>query len=286
MKLAIATDYKGSLGCPEDSLERIAGAGFTHLHWCHQWNTDHFYTDMEIAKIARILKNTGLVLLDIHGSDGSAGGSICTWYSTDETYRRNGVDLVMNRLRMMAMLQAEGTLMMHLPYIAEDTGEQQQANVMRQVDALRRSLDEILPSSRALGFPIALENFSGDTFKVTSLLFDEYPPDAVGLCYDSGHGNIDHKGQQAKGMEHLEKFLDRLQALHLHDNDGSGDQHQPPRYGTIDWERLMKNIGRSSYSRVISFEMSMAHTPFKDDPDAFLADARKRCLEVARLAGI
>jgi hypothetical protein len=57
-------------------------------------------------------------------------------------------------------------------------------------------------------------------------------------------------------------------------------------YGTIDWERLMKNIGRSSYSRVISFEMSMAHTPFKDDPDTFLADARKRCLEVARLAEI
>ena len=36
MKIAIATDYKGSSGDPEDSLERIAKAGFTHLHWCHQ----------------------------------------------------------------------------------------------------------------------------------------------------------------------------------------------------------------------------------------------------------
>ncbi len=37
--LAVATDFNGSGGDPEPALRRIAEAGFTHLHWCHQWNT-------------------------------------------------------------------------------------------------------------------------------------------------------------------------------------------------------------------------------------------------------
>ena len=280
MKIAIATDYKGSSGDPEDSLERIAKAGFTHLHWCHQWNTDHFYTDMEIAKIARMLRNTGLKLLDIHGSDGGAGGLICSWYAPDEVYRRQGVDLAMNRIRMLAMLRGEGTLMMHLPFLTADATESGRAAALRCVDALRRSLDEILPASQALGFPIAMENFPGDTFEILSTLFDEYPADALGLCYDSGHGNIVHNGRAARGLEHLERHLDRLQALHLHDNDGSGDQHKLPFEGNIDWKRLADDIRRSAYARVVSFELSMANTPFKDDPDGFLKDAFARCSKV------
>ena len=275
--LAVATDFNGSGGDPEEALRRIADAGFTHLHWCHQWNTDQLYSDWEIARIAGLLRRFGLKLLDIHGSDACAGGALRCWYSTDETYRRAGVELVLNRLRMHAMLRGEGTLMMHVPSMRADWSPDASPRVWRNVDALRRSLDEILPVARGLGIPLALENMPGDTWEVLDRLFDETPPDLVGLCYDSGHANIDVPGHPADGIEHLERHLDRLQALHLHDNDGSGDQHLPPFYGSVDWPRIMDDIRRSAYKRVISFELAM-RAPAPVEPAAFLADARERCL--------
>ena len=279
MNLAIATDYKGSTGDPEDSLRHIAASGFTHLHWCHQWNTCHLYSDWEIAKISRLLKSLGLRLLDIHGSDGGMGGG---WAWTDETYRRAGVELVLNRIRMLRLLDGEGALMMHIPVIGETATPEARERALKAADALRRSLDELLPVCEAFRVPLALENMPGDTFEILSALFREYPADLVGLCYDSGHGNIAPAGLPARGLEHLEEHLDRLMALHLHDNDGSGDQHRPPYYGTVDWARLVKDIRASAYPRMLSFEIAMRE-PLPTEPDAFLRDAHERCLRVASL---
>ncbi len=52
--LAVATNFNGSGGDPEEALRRIAEADFTHLHWCHQWNADHLDSDWEIARIAAL----------------------------------------------------------------------------------------------------------------------------------------------------------------------------------------------------------------------------------------
>ena len=86
----------------------------------------------------------------------------------------------------------------------------------------------------------------------------------------------------------------RLQALHLNDNDGSGDQHQPPFYGTVDWDRLAKLVASSSYKgRPVSFELVMRNTPIyekelelQQKPEtirAYLHDTRERCEKVAKL---
>lgn len=276
-KIAVATDYKGSGGDPEDSVRRIARAGFTHLHWCHQWHTDHLYSDWEIARIAGLLRSTGLKLLDIHGSDACAPGALRCWYSTDEAYRRAGVELVANRLRMHAMLRGEGTLMMHIPVVHHDSTPEQKELAWRRKDALMRSLDELVPLARGLGIPIALENMARDTWEILDAALAETPADVVGLCYDSGHANIDGPdGRRADGIEHFERHLDRLQALHLHDNDGSGDQHLPPFYGSIDWKRVVSDVRRSAYPRIFSFELAM-HAPAPVEPDAFCADAIERC---------
>lgn len=273
--IAVATDYAGSRGDPRDSLHNISKAGFTHLHWCHEWNSDHFYTDAELARLAGYLKSENLRLLDIHGSDG--GAALCCWYSTDELYRRGGVDLVLNRMRMFAMLHGEGSLMMHIPSVNDGMTPERAEPVWKQVDALRRSLDELVPAAQALGVPFALENMPGDTFEVLEKMFAEYPADAVGLCYDSGHGNIRGADGAAHGLEHLENNLDRLMALHLHDNDGSGDQHRAPFYGNLDWHRLAEDIRRSAYPRMFSFELSMRNEEFAGKAD-FCRDAYERCV--------
>ena len=100
MDIAINTDILRSTGSPEMYLRLIAEAGFTHLHWCHQWNTDFLYSAFEIAQHRKWLERYGLKLLDIHGSAGMEK----QWFSPDEYCRRSGVELVMNRVVMLREL--------------------------------------------------------------------------------------------------------------------------------------------------------------------------------------
>ena len=50
MNISVTTDFSGHTMAPERQLRQIAEAGFTHLHWCHQWCTDFLYSRSEIAQ--------------------------------------------------------------------------------------------------------------------------------------------------------------------------------------------------------------------------------------------
>ena len=89
--LSLTTDYATvDRGNPSPYLRRIADAGFTHIHWCHHWNTDFVYSRPEIEQIGRWLDEYGLKLLDLHASVGPEKN----WYSTNEWERQAGVELV------------------------------------------------------------------------------------------------------------------------------------------------------------------------------------------------
>jgi sugar phosphate isomerase/epimerase len=242
MDLSITTDYVTSLGSPEQYLRDIAAAGFTHIHWCHQWNTDFLYSRPEIDQIARWLDEVGLRLLDLHGS---AGVEKC-WYSRVEYERLAGVELVANRLEMTARLGG-GVVIMHIPTAPEQPEE---ASIYWGV--LRRSLDALAPVSRATGVRIAIENGGRGHMVTITRVLSEYDGDYVGLCYDCGHGNT-----AGEGLDYLERLKDRLISVHLHDNDGTADQHKPMFTGTVDWGRLARIMAASSYDKPVSQELSI-----------------------------
>ena len=255
--LSLTTDFQSDTGCPEPALRAIADAGFSHVHWCHQWNTDFLYCPVEIKQIAQWLGDCGLKLQDLHGS---AGQEKC-WFSVREYERLAGVELVQNRLHMAAELGGQ-TAIMHIPTLPpelEDTA---------QCDQLRRSLDALAPTIRGLGIRVAMENMANDDFRLLRKLLAEYGDDVVGICYDSGHGNIG----QCEGLNHLDEVKDRLIALHLHDNEGTHDKHWVPFAGTVDFSRLCAIIAQSSYRGCISME-SVAGNVAEEAKSTFLPDA-------------
>jgi len=71
----------------------------------------------------------------------------------------------------------------------------------------------------------------------------------LGFCYDSGHHHC-----RSPHDDLLPKYGSRLMVLHLHDNDGSDDQHLLPFDGTIDWDTTMKTIAATGYNGAISLE--------------------------------
>jgi sugar phosphate isomerase/epimerase len=266
MNLAMTSDYFSSRGDPSPYLHSIAAAGFTHVHWCHEWNTDYLYSAQEITEIAGLLSSLNLRLLDLHASHGLER----SWGALDEELRIAGVELVENRIIMAASLSSR-VIILHVP-------EQPPGSIRRTRfwDALFRSLDELEPVAARHGVRIAIENMPGDDFSDIRRLFARYGPDFLGLCYDSGHGNIG-----GTGLDHLEQHRDRLISVHLHDNDGVFDLHNLPFTGTVDWPKLAQNLRASSYRGCVSLESNMRGLAV--DADVFLADALTAATRLALL---
>ncbi len=261
MDMSITTDFLTDNGCPEESLRLIAEAGFTHVHWCHQWCTDFIYQGPEIEQIAAWLGEVGLHLLDLHASDGREK----RWTSARAYERTTGVGLVKNRIDMARRLGADAVVM-HVP------GASDRAADPALWDRLRQSLDELAPFAGQRGVRIAVENSPHNVQGIREL-FDSYGADFLGLCYDSGHGNL--AGSTAEGgggLDALDELKDRLLVLHLHDNDGSKDQHRLPFTGTVDWPRLTRIIADSRYAKCVSMECNV-HAEATREPREFLARA-------------
>lgn len=255
--LSITSDYVQDTGSPEPYLRRIAEAGFSHVHWGHHWHTDFIYSDHEIDQIARWMQAFGLQLNDLHASAGVEK----SWISAREYERLAGVELVKNRVEMAARLGAD-VIIMHVP--AEPPDGEERDLFWSQ---LWKSLDALEPFARQQGVRIAIENLFPDNFETIERVLARYGPNYLGLCYDSGHDNI------CRGaMAGLERLKDRLISLHLHDNDGGGDQHRLLFSGTVDWARLAELIAGSAYTKCVSLEVMKRHTGIRDDA-AFLTQA-------------
>lgn len=78
--------------------------------------------------------------------------------------------------------------------------------------------------------------------------------DNVGACIDIGHANV---GMGVRPSDLLRRVGSLVWALHLHDNDGSGDQHLPPGRGNIDWRDVMGALREISYKGTLNLELDI-----------------------------
>ncbi len=257
LELSIATDYITDIGNPEPYLQKISKAGFTHVLWCHEFNTDHLYSDTEIDEISGWLNEYDLKILDLHASEGKEK----YWLSSEAHKRKLGLELVKNRIDMANELSCD-TIMLHFGH------ESDISHNKSYWSRLCSSLNELEPYAREQGVKIALENpkFHIDYDEIIKT-FSEYQPDFLGFCYDSGHGNIEHD------LPLLEALADRLISVHLNDNNGIASQHKLPFSGTVKWEELAGILARSSYNKCISMEVIMTNHPEITEEELFLSEA-------------
>jgi sugar phosphate isomerase/epimerase len=241
------------------------------VHWCHQWCTDFLYSPWELRQIKRWLKKYSLAILDIHASAGREK----YWASTREWERRAGLELVKNRLDMAARLDCD-VIVIHFPRRIPGAIHRG----LRRWSQLYRSLDALAPYARQRQVRLAVENSFHDDFVDLRELFTYYSPDYLGLCYDSGHGNIG-----GAGLEHLETVKDRLLAVHLHDNDGEADWHRLPHLGTVAWPRLTDIITCSAYRKCLNLEVNMANSGYNNER-VFLREAFARGMALTSMVKV
>lgn len=269
--LAINTDYKSSIENPEPRLRQIADAGFSQVHWCHHFGSDYVYNEDEIAQIATWLRSYGLSVNDLHASSGEQNH----YYADDEDIRLAGLELVKNRIYMANRLGTD-VIVLHLPR-QPDVADKNLAFW----EAVRRSMEELLPFARERGLRIAFENLLSNHATLEKILA-AYGPSEVGICYDPGHGNI-----VGDGLDFAEAVKDRLIAFHLNDNDSSADQHNLIFSGGVDWDRLANIIAVSAYDKeYMTIEVAMpkdSNSSYAGDEAGFLSQAMESGLRFHKM---
>ena len=95
--------------------------------------------------------------------------------------------------------------------------------------------------------------------------FERYPPEFVGLCYDSGHANFNDN------LDEVMKLGDRLLVTHLHDNKGEKDDHQYPGWGTIDWKKVTGWLKETSLNKPWNLEVAHENKFFSGTMREYIA---------------
>lgn len=279
MNLAIATDFSGESTDTAEikaTLAKIKNAGFTHVHWCHEWDGDYLYSRYEMEQVREWFLELGLLAKSFHASKGSLRRSSLYWehslrkdyMSPDEYNRKAGVELIRNRIQFASMLGAtEIVLHMNLPYMTFCKEPESESHFYRQVFS---SLDELQEDALNLGIRICIENLletpAAEQYRQFDRLFERYESSTLGLCLDTGHANIMLNQNCA---DFAKRYQDRLFAVHINDNLGGPadgvegceslacrcDLHMIPGQGTIDWNSLTRILADSPYELPLVLEL-------------------------------
>lgn len=255
--LAMTSNYLAQTGNARPYLERIARAGFTHVHWAHEWATDYLYPPAEMERIGGWLEECGLGVSHVHASEGDR----CDWMAADEAQRRAGVALLANRVEMAGRLGGDVAIV-HM----KRNGPPEPRDADAYWSAVWRSLDELRAAAEEHGVRVAIEN-GPDNFDDVQRVLARYDDAYVGLCYDTGHGNLD-----PDGLGRLQAWRNRLIAVHLHDNNGRDDVHWMPFTGTVDWPRFAEVLAGSADADPLSLE-TILYPPGAVAEEDFLAEA-------------
>ena len=119
------------------------------------------------------------------------------------------------------------------------------------------SLTELVAHARGTPTVICLEN--GANAGRLLRLIGAVGGEGLAICLDTSHLGL----ARARSLEAAQtdyEFIREagayLKALHLSDNDGSGDQHLLPfEGGTVDWEGVMRGLREVGYAGLFNFEI-------------------------------
>ncbi len=87
--------------------------------------------------------------------------------------------------------------------------------------------------------------------------------DSLGICIDTGHASMHMDKDPENVLKHLRTFRDHLVQLHIHDNQGSTDDHIIPGTGRISWQAVMDILGDKKQSLPLVLELKIQGEPME-----------------------
>lgn len=108
------------------------------------------------------------------------------------------------------------------------------------------------------GVRLALENMRNGAWALDRVLAEigtDLAATNLGICVDVGHAFLSTDlGPEPIGA-YLERYREQVIHLHLHDNEGTADDHLVVGDGRIDWPSLMRTLDDVEFSGTCVFEV-------------------------------
>ena len=109
-------------------------------------------------------------------------------------------------------------------------------------------IKKIVDYAKELDVKVAFENLKIKGY--LEYIIKNIDNDNVGICYDAGHCHAHFKDEF-----NWELYKNKIFAVHLHDNDGTDDQHLLPFDGNIKWDKVIENLKIANYMGPVTLEL-------------------------------
>jgi len=80
-------------------------------------------------------------------------------------------------------------------------------------------------------------------------IIDNIKSENLGICFDAGHCHLFYDGEFD-----VNKFKNRVFAIHLHDNFQTRDEHNLPFDGSANWNRIIEQLKSMNYNDYVIIE--------------------------------
>lgn len=256
MKISITTEVGARFWRPEETLAKLAQAGFTGADCSLQvypvgsafWEEGGWEQQADALRDAA--KREGIAIVQTHAPFPS---------SADDPIQDERIFKTIEKAVCAAGRMGSRYIVVHplIPMTLDYTAHREEIFKIN-----RTFFAHLAPVAQKAGVQIAIENMfrydrAAEAFAPT---FCSGAQDLLELldaldgpfaaCLDTGHANVNgtKPGDMARALG------ERLQVLHIHDNGGFEDDHTAPFLGTIDWEDFCAALREIGYAGAISLE--------------------------------
>lgn len=250
-------------------IQELADAGVKHIVFNEQMAMDSICHFGLAETLQKELADAGLSFCDAHAPFGPKLDLSCPY---PKLYRQM-IACHKLVLELCAFMNID-TITIHVGNNHFEEARNYTADQL--IGRIKNSLAELLPLAEKLGISICIENIwlPINTPEVLNSIKADFPTDALGFCYDSGHANLMDKGRysaESGPRSHwamansgepvwddqiLEKMLPHVVNCHLHDNMGIQDDHILAGDGTIAWDHIMPLLLSAPRLKVIQSEVN------------------------------
>lgn len=233
---------------PEEAILEFEKDGMTHIELSHE----HSAALLERAEDHITEGKRFAAFMADHGISAPQGHlDFPTHLCTDEGY-------IDGLVREIEMFEAIGVrcAVLHcdfMPDVEIGYDERRELNIVK----LRELCDRI----SHVDIILCLENLCQHVLSADELLeiIEKVGSVKLGICLDTGHLNIQKKNTPGEFIRKAGKYL---KALHVHDNDGNGDQHILPfAKGNIKFKEIMQALKEIDYNGLFNFEIPGERRP-------------------------
>jgi sugar phosphate isomerase/epimerase len=237
-----------------EHLVHIAAHGFDAIELFATRTHVDYHDPRAVNDLAEWLADTRLELHSVHAPivESLKGGKWVGSFSNasgDEVRRKTALAETEAALSIAKQIPY-GYLVLHLgmPTVERVPPGDNQPN------AARRSLEAIAELASRVDVRVAVEvipNPLSSADALARLIEDELEGLDIGVCLDYGHAHL--MGDVGEAVETLSGHL---WTTHVHDNDGTRDEHLLPYAGTIDWDAAMMETQKVGYDGLLMFEVA------------------------------